>query len=786
MLKIKALIANFSLLTTLSILSISCWNNKKETIIAKDKFKKINIINDKKEIKKYTIILDNKEMIFDSKEEIVFYLLNQIKINRFLGKYEYKDYDGRININPEKFNYFDVSKLKNAYKDIYGNYTDDKESVIRSYLPEFAIVKRYYDHTDKPFINSKDAIDSILANCTNNLVDNWFYKFKYNNNGETKWKYYNPYNKNDIEQLMIDINDGKILYNGETQKKQCLILENNGEKRIFVLKTNTANLYENLFKKIMQIFVQEATKEKYYKISLKLERMDKYNHYRDFGEGNFENISSIDGEESWQYDANNRTIFKYVDKTWIKNYFENFEVFKDNSISKTFVKNNFNTHYVKKITTYDNEDYQKELEKYKKSSNPRKRPPKETITKVHYDHFANLKGKFLDFKTLTLSAKNFKKDSEYVTVLSYDKYTYNNFGLKITIDFDKSNFNHKLKNLLNEKFAKDTNYLINFHSLIEKALNELLLNEKNIMQNWENIKKDLILVEMLWDIFLKWLNKIIDKNNDIYNNYFSLKFDDYFESYYKNTKNNDWVRQTLEFNWLNIFNIIDFQKSDLLPQTITYYKNKPIFYNDTNNNFINISNKEIINNDLLSLINLNKNDKNLWNNSNKTQNLIKSHNSFAKNSKIIIDDDYLEDVLYIDEDKLEKFFNFIKYNKSDDNNIHYILNNSYILERTFESEGKIQDYLNMMRVSGILPESRYIIVGLESTLKAHGIKMLTEELGFNSPDIILNNPEAILQKLILPSTKKVFYEHKGEKYLLDIKYFNLWNIKINNKTYFFW
>ncbi|EPJ16536.1 hypothetical protein CP01DC11_1264A, partial [Chlamydia psittaci 01DC11] len=74
------------------------------------------------------------------------------------------------------------------------------------------------------------------------------------------------------------------------------------------------------------------------------------------------------------------------------------------------VKNNFNTHYQKKITTYDNEDYQKELEKYKKSSNSRKRPPKKTITKVHYDHFANLKGKFLDFKTLTLSAKNFKKD----------------------------------------------------------------------------------------------------------------------------------------------------------------------------------------------------------------------------------------------------------------------------------------------------------------------------------------------------------------------------------------
>lgn len=63
--------------------------------------------------------------------------------------------------------------------------------------------------------------------------------------------------------------------------------------------------------------------------------------------------------------------------------------------------------------------------------------------------------------------------------------------------------------------------------------------------------------------------------------------------------------------------------------------------------------------------------------------------------------------------------------------------------------------------------------------------LLTEELRFNSPDIILNNPEAILQKLILPSTKKIFYLHKGEKYLLDIKYFNLWNIKINNEIYFF-
>ncbi|EPJ17919.1 hypothetical protein CP01DC11_1100, partial [Chlamydia psittaci 01DC11] len=42
---------------------------------------------------------------------------------------------------------------------------------------------------------------------------------------EKEIRYYNPYNKNDINQLMADISQGKILYNGEAHQNECLLLE---------------------------------------------------------------------------------------------------------------------------------------------------------------------------------------------------------------------------------------------------------------------------------------------------------------------------------------------------------------------------------------------------------------------------------------------------------------------------------------------------------------------------------------------------------------------------------
>ncbi|EPJ17920.1 hypothetical protein CP01DC11_1101, partial [Chlamydia psittaci 01DC11] len=42
--------------------------------------------------------------------------------------------------------------------------------------------------------------------------------------------------------------------------------------------------------------------------------MDKYSYYKNYGQGYFENISSIEGEENWRENNENHTIYKYVDE----------------------------------------------------------------------------------------------------------------------------------------------------------------------------------------------------------------------------------------------------------------------------------------------------------------------------------------------------------------------------------------------------------------------------------------------------------------------------------------
>ncbi|WP_129648897.1 hypothetical protein [Metamycoplasma arthritidis] len=167
---------------------------------------------------------------------------------------------------------------------------------------------------------------------------------------------------------------------------------------------------------------------------------------------------------------------------------------------------------------------------------------------------------------------------------------------------------------------------------------------------------------------------------------------------------------------------------------------------------------------------------------NMVYNESKSQKEFALQRKINYIDNYSN---YFDIKNLTKFKykNFIQYKES--LNGSYQLNNSYSPLKTFKDDTEVNEYLKRIKEDGILPETRYTIVGLESTLDSHGIKMLLEELEFNDPSTITNNYRMILQKLILPSKEKIFYLDNGKKYLLDLKYFNLWNIKINNEEYHF-
>ena len=155
---------------------------------------------------------------------------------------------------------------------------------------------------------------------------------------------------------------------------------------------------------------------------------------------------------------------------------------------------------------------------------------------------------------------------------------------------------------------------------------------------------------------------------------------------------------------------------------------------------------------------------------------------FALNKKISYTDNH-SNYFYLENLETFKYKNFIQYKES--SNGSYQLNNSYSSLKTFKDDTEVNAYLKRIKEDGILPETRYTIVGLESTLDSNGIKMLLDELGFNDPSTITNNYRMILQKLILPSTEKIFYLDNGHKYLLDLKCFNLWNIKINNEKYHF-
>lgn len=763
----KILFTSFITLTSLPIALISTKTSNLKINDKTNSNKNENELIDKQknitDVKtKYVIRINNKEMIFNSKDEIVKYLVNKININHFIGKKEYKNYDGEIDMNSNKLNLVDFSKFKKAYKDIYGNYTDDLSSVIRSYLPEFAIVKRYYDHRNQPFKDEEDAKNSIIKNATDDIIENLFYKLEYSSNGIVKDKYYNPYNSNDINELMNDIYNKNVLQ--ETYMRDTLKLKDkDGNERLLSYKGNIDNFFTNLFTNAIMDFTNQAVKKRY-KITLKLPRMDNMK-YRDYGKAYFEEFSS-NNEDEWIINNDRTEIYKYVDEEWIKKYFNDLEVLKNPNLSKEFVNRNFKKYYSdRKVKKIKNPNYKKHPNR-----GPHGTTPQEYYYYSYWDHFAQLKGKFLDFKNLTLAAKNDPTEWDIITILEKDKWTYNNFGIEINIQFDKNNFKNKMNNLKNE-FMNETNKFDMFHSLLKYSMKKLMINEKdrnNTKKYFENLKNDLIIWNMLWNYFESELNKFIEKNlNNNSKNEIGLRFDD-LKTYYINN-----------LNLKNIFSELELKLDNKLTKTY-YYKNSPLFHRNYDH-FINISNKNINNGDYFDYIDPNQIIPNKIINS---SNLMQKQKDFATNRKINYTDNYLN-YFSLKGLQLFKFKNFIQYKETENNSLIYQLNNSYSSLFTFKDDTEIREYLRKIKTEGIKPQTRYTIVGLESTLTSHGIKMLINELGFNDPTTITNNYRAILQKLILPSIEKIFYINNGHKYLIDLKYFNLWNIDLDNEKHYF-
>ena len=742
------------------LLSTSAINNKKieNNNTNKNSMIKNQTVRQNSKLK-YVITIDNQEMTFDSKEEIYKYLVNRVQVNGYLGKKEYKNYDGQIDMDPNKLNLVDFSKMKKAYKDIHGNYSDDLDSVIRSYLPEFAIVKRYYDHRNQPFKDPEAAKNSIIQNSADDIVDNLFYKLNYHYNGQTIEKHYNPYNKYDIEELMQDIYDRKVL-GTETKTFQALKLnDEDGNERLLSYKGQIDNFFTTLFNNAIKDFTNQAAKKRY-KVTLKLPRMDNMN-YPNYGKAYFKNFAS-DSSNEWQYNGTQTEIYKYVDEEWIEKYFEELEVLKKNDKANEFVSKNFNRYYSKRLT--------KEIKNpnYKPNGNGRQR---EYFTRAYYNHYADLKGDFLDFKYLNLAAENYHDEYQIITILNRDRWTYNNFGMEINVEFDKNDFENKINSLKNE-FMEKSNSFNKFQNLLINAIEKI--NKTKYRNYFNNLDNGNSLLKMLYEVFKQQLNDFtINNTNNKQSNYVGLKFND-SKIYYQDKNDNNWTNSLINLNLWKSFNGLSVNINTI---NITYYKTLPIFYKNENYNFINLTNKDKKSNEYFDFIKPNEIIE-LINNEKFTE----SQKQLAKERKLNYIDNY-SNYFYLENLETFKYKNFIQYKES--SNGSYQLNNSYSPLKTFKNDTEVNAYLKRIKEDGILPETRYTIVGLESTLDSNGIKMLLDELGFNDPSTITNNYRMILQKLILPSTEKIFYLNNGHKYLLDLKYFNLWNVKINNEKYHF-
>ncbi|MDD1372204.1 hypothetical protein PT353_01570, partial [Metamycoplasma hyosynoviae] len=124
----------------------------------------------------------------------------------------------------------------------------------------------------------------------------------------------------------------------------------------------------------------------------------------------------------------------------------------------------------------------------------------------------------------------------YITVLDKDKWTYNNFGVEINVEFDKKNFKNKMNNLKNQ-FDESPEKLKRFKSLLINSIRKLNTNQENkdeAEKYFENQIIDTTTWNMLYGVFKNELSKFIKKAYYNYkNNQIISKFDE-LKIYYKN------------------------------------------------------------------------------------------------------------------------------------------------------------------------------------------------------------------------------------------------------------
>lgn len=738
---------------------------------------------------KYNIKINNKHYIFEDEKEILGDVLNELEINkeRMIGTKKYKNSDNEIAIDDE-IKILDHSKIKPLYTDLSGFPSETRGGVLKNYLSDRNIIKKFIGIDGKTFDDEIDAINNI-----NNSINKSFHLpyFKSSNaKNENEVKAINPFNWR--------LNNAELINNLQLGDWKALSLNN--EKYLLLSKKDVQKFIDWLTDIILKNILDK--RENIYNISLYWMPNDqngtsvvfKRKYDKAKSHIKWKKLKAINGNCEWQYITNPNDFPKILSEDK-----ERKEIFE--SVIQKNVNQNWINKYLlnEKYDTFDKSSTVKSLQKV-----------------VHaLDHFYSIKitlnkgATFLDFKDFEAELIT-DKDNVYTKAWPTAKLPANimdmwepwsrqdfdtNFDLYLNVRYDinnaSENINQVLKNALNCAKNNDKNKISENQWIFLTQLLDSLVESANSINEWKaliqeirkgreiKISKNTINngnEENKFDFFKYFSNdfssnslqnkiKEFLNNNLIFSDIYSVKGDDSPCI----IEHSDFEKDEMNVRFDNISHLI---KHDLELENnfkIIYLdSNKPITLDSIdwqkhakkylNNPLKAVTNKYLSTIDFFQLIRHNKitiNNK-LWSDYNKNEkDKIKSDlNELIKKG----------DILFMNNLTLARTFGSLMgdtYKREFQNNI------CFFDDKLFEMR---QNEIK----KNICPQKTYTVVGIENLDFEEKIDSLQRKHRriFDTSDkkIAKKSYAYLLNEYLLPSNDKVWYKENN---------FNRWQLKSN-------
>lgn len=721
----------------------------------------------------YVIKLGNKEHKFKSKKEILKFIMDnyQIKSKTFIGEKRILNDQMVLDTNSDTTFGYKGIKTFPAYKDIYDNYVDNKNLMINSYIPNYAIYRRYYDLNNNEFETKEDAINSIIKNVEKKATWTGYY--------DIDGSYFNPFNQKSIAKLKQNIDNFKF------ERRNFIDAGN------YLIDLKTFNdAYKNYFESAQILKNINLNNANIFKITIGLKPYyDNYNKNKNLY------VFKYDGPY-WRQDVDssyNYILSKNVSLSWLENniygsngFFQKYKAYKDHR------------------NWFFEIGHHKGKEKYGEINREDRFNRGNLKNWTNYTQYLSTKksNQFLDFNKFEILPnydvwKNDNKyDHQWKLDWDYPSSVFNNYraNSKHDIVFNlKINADNLIKHM-NKKFFLNTD----FENHIIKKFDDKLENSTNLSDvNFKNSLKTLIESNLI-----KFKKKILSEVNKLFKNSETIiQFNDsnLTMSHKKDnfssldiklasfiTKgslqdNSDWkdgqkfmntpvIGKHIQSFYFDVITSIinkELMNTSYNKKTILKYNNKNVFLEE--NGLFNISYRKMYG-EFENAISLNE-----ITNISKAQSLssyvlgdssgVSGFNTILKKNNMAIDK-----TLFLG--STTNFFMAKVFEQSGDNKIES-LNPIYNQDYTFLTWLEYNTFINLLKENKIFPSMKYSVNGLESILASKGI-ILNNEIVFNSKQSLLRNYRLVLRNLINKSNEKLYVLYNNKKYLIKSNFYNGW------------